>query len=1018
MPPTRSPSRSPGASPASPARDAHLVSQVDGRAAYGGTPSDATVVAAIQDLQGARPRRHADALPLHGHPRRQRAARPLHRRRTASRPIPGAAASPSRPPPASPAPPTRPPPPRPQVAAFVGTADVADFAIDGDSVVYSGPDEWSYRRFILHYAHLAAGRRRRRRLRHRLASCAASPRVRDSASTYPFVAALVALAADVKAVLGPATKVTYAADWSEYFGHQPADGSGDVYFHLDPLWASAAIDAVGIDVYWPLADWRDGTDPRRPPGRRPLDLRSRLPAAPTSPAARAIDWYYASPADRDAQVRTPITDGAAGKPWVFRFKDIRAWWLNQHFDRPGGIESATPTAWVPQSKPFWFTELGCPAVDRAPTSPTSSSIRRAPNCTCPTTRTARATTSCSAATCRRSTAPSTPTHPATSPAPTRVSSVYAGRMVDLDHMHVYAWDARPYPAFPADTDTWGDGPNWRLGHWITGRLASAPLDATVAAMLADYGFAAHDAVRLDRPARRPRHRPRAVRPRGPAAAGARLLLRRARERRRDRLRAPRRGRPAAELTTDDLVETRPDERARHPHARAGDRPAGLRQAHLHLRRRRLSRRPSRKRAASPAAAAASALADLPLVLEPEQAARDRRVLAVRGLGRARARQLRPAAEPPRARARRRSSRSPPTAARACCASPRSASTACAISRRAASIPTSMPPRPAPSRGRAAPSSSSASRFVRVPRPAAAARRRAARTPATSPPPRAPGRARIAFYRSPESLGLPAQGRWCWPPASPASRSIRLPAGATSRFDRATSVRVKLDRARSPPSPSSPCSAAPTRPPSATTTASGRCCSSLSAVLTAPATYAALAACCAARPAPSTPCARRSPPAPASSCSTARSRRVDMTEDEVGLAFNWRCGPASRDIGSPTYVEVAHAFTGRGLKPLSPVHVRGTRSAGDLALTWMRRTRIGGDSWDGVEVPLGEDEERYEIDILDGATVKRTLTATSPTATYTAAQQTADFGSPQPSIALRIYQLSTTRGRGTPRAAVL
>ena len=147
-------------------------------------------------------------------------------------------------------------------------------------------------------------------------------------------------------------------------------------------------------------------------------------------------------------------------------------------------------------------------------------------------------------------------------------------------------------------------------------------------------------------------------------------------------------------------------------------------------------------------------------------------------------------------------------------------------------------------------------------------------------------------------------------------------------------------------------------------------------------------------------------------------RIDMTEDEMGLAFNWKCGPASRDIGSPHYVQVAHAFAGEGLKPLSPVHIRGSRSGGDLDIAWVRRTRIGGDSWDGVDVPLGEAEERYEIDILDGTTVKRTLTATSPSATYTAAQQSADFGSPQPSISLRISQLSPTRGRGTPRAAVL
>ena len=37
------------------------------------------------------------------------------------------------------------------------------------------------------------------------------------------------------------------------------------------------------------------------------------------------DWYYATPEDRTAQVRTPITDTTFGKPWVFRFKDIRSW---------------------------------------------------------------------------------------------------------------------------------------------------------------------------------------------------------------------------------------------------------------------------------------------------------------------------------------------------------------------------------------------------------------------------------------------------------------------------------------------------------------------------------------------------------------------------------------------------------------------------------------------------------------------------------------------------------------------
>jgi len=60
-------------------------------------------------------------------------------------------------------------------------------------------------------------------------------------STYPAVDEFVSLAAETKAILGAKTSVTYAADWTEYFGHHPQDGSQDVSFHLDPLWSSPNI---------------------------------------------------------------------------------------------------------------------------------------------------------------------------------------------------------------------------------------------------------------------------------------------------------------------------------------------------------------------------------------------------------------------------------------------------------------------------------------------------------------------------------------------------------------------------------------------------------------------------------------------------------------------------------------------------------------------------------------------------------------------------------------------------------
>jgi hypothetical protein len=148
-------------------------------------------------------------------------------------------------------------------------------------------------------------------------------------------------------------------------------------------------------------------------------------------------------------------------------------------------------------------------------------------------------------------------------------------------------------------------------------------------------------------------------------------------------------------------------------------------------------------------------------------------------------------------------------------------------------------------------------------------------------------------------------------------------------------------------------------------------------------------------------------------------RVDLAPDETGLNANWRYGPADRDIGHAAYATEPHVFRGVGLRPLSPVHVRGVRNhSGDLAISWIRRTRRGGDSWDMAEVPLAEDWERYEIDVLDGDVVRRTLTAGEPFVSYGADQQIADFGEMPESVLVRIYQLSAVWGRGAPRTAII
>ncbi len=104
-------------------------------------------------------------------------------------------------------------------------------------------------------------------------------------------------------------------------------------------------------------------------------------------------------------------------------------------------------------------------------------------------------------------------------------------------------------------------------------------------------------------------------------------------------------------------------------------------------------------------------------------------------------------------------------------------------------------------------------------------------------------------------------------------------------------------------------------------------------------------------------------------------------------------------------------TARGLKPLRPAHFYATRlSNNDWNLRWVRRTRVDGTWRDAVDAALGETTESYEVEIMNGATVVRTIASATPTVTYTAAQQNTDFGIVRTTITARLYQLSATVGR--------
>lgn len=103
------------------------------------------------------------------------------------------------------------------------------------------------------------------------------------------------------------------------------------------------------------------------------------------------------------------------------------------------------------------------------------------------------------------------------------------------------------------------------------------------------------------------------------------------------------------------------------------------------------------------------------------------------------------------------------------------------------------------------------------------------------------------------------------------------------------------------------------------------------------------------------------------------------------------------------------FEGNANRPLAPAHVALVRNTGtgDWAITWQRRTRIGGSTVDGQDVPLGESSELYRVKILNGVTVERTIEVTAEAAAYTAAEQTADWGSGQTSLSIEVVQVSPT-----------
>ena len=464
---------------------ASLIPTLDGRPIYGGTPTDNAVVEAIRAMNAANkavmfypfilmdqqegnvlPDPYSDALGQPHLPWRGRIT--TSKALNVAGTVDGTAVAAS------------------EVDAFFGNAVASDFIIHGGCVLYNGPNEWSLSRFILHYAalcSLAGGVE---------AFCIGSEmrgltQIRGAGNSFPAVTRFIALAAEVRTLVGPETKISYASDWSEYFGYQPQDGSGDRYFHLDPLWADDNIDFIGIDNYMPLSDWRDGVDHLDAGFGSIYDLDYlRL----NIEGGEGYDWYYHSVDAEAAQIRTAITDGAHSEPWVFRYKDIRSFWSLVHHERVGGVRSLTPTLWEPMTKPIWFTEFGCAAIDKGTNQPNKFLDAKSSESSLPK-HSNGARDDLMQKQYLRAMA-SYWNDPDNNP----VSEGYDGPMINMSRAFVWAWDARPFPIFPNNVEVWSDGPNYARGHWINGRTGARSLASVVDEICIRAGMVHHDVTGL------------------------------------------------------------------------------------------------------------------------------------------------------------------------------------------------------------------------------------------------------------------------------------------------------------------------------------------------------------------------------------------------------------------------------------------------------------------------------------------------------------------------------------------
>jgi hypothetical protein len=819
-------------------------------------------------------------------------------------------------------------------------------------------------------------------------------RIRDGAGNYPSVPFWQQIASEAKATLGSGCIVTYAADWSEYRYHDRGDANVD--FPLDAVWADPNIDVVGIDAYFPLTDV-------------PRAVYDKAVIGEGWASGELIDYFYAAQADRDLErrgldpQRSPIDDP------FWAIKDIRTWWENEHVPRAGGVPTGPATAWVPRGKPIWFTEYGFPTVNCATNQPNVFIDPKSVESFAPyySNRAVDRVVQRAGIEATEEFWNESANNP--------TSSVYDGPMVG--RRFVWCWDARPYPFFPALTNVWSDGENFRLGHWIEGKIGNMQLaeivrDLCLRAGLAESEF---DVTALDDEVvgyvvteRKPVRDMIAVLQTAyffdaVEGDGALVFVKRGA------------GTPIT-IDPNDLGASENDsDRSRVKVERTQDTelPIAVDVVHIDEGRDYQSSTVTVRKQVGQSESVNTL--SFPIVLTVEQA---------QAIGQRALREMWQGREAVDLRLPTRSIRLDPTDTvevpidgvwrRIRLTAVTYGKPGLVLLRGVATdggIPEFYT---APTGSGVLPPS--------VPEPVAPVRVELLDMPimvdshdASAPSfyvaacPVGTGRFRGATLFQPTADALDyVVAAVTGLPSIMGETITELAAGPAWRWDRVNTVEVQLDFG-------SLQSLADERVLAGGNAAlvGDEVIQFANAELIAEGRYR-LSRLLRGQRGTEHEIAAHPEGSRFILLDPARQPRPNFSVSRIGIEIAWRYAPVPQGPSGDLSGEIVFTDTGNGLRPFAPAQLKAVRdpSSGDVQLSWIRRTRVGGDSWLN-EVPLGEETEEYDVLILDGANVVRTNRVTSQGALYTAAQQTADFGAPPASLAWRVAQVSRAYGRGIP-----